>query len=54
MRRCDTLDKMKAHIPTLRAQLDDAKLFKQIYQFAFDLGRQENQKSLRTHKCIVC
>jgi hypothetical protein len=41
---------MKDQIPQLREQLHNPTLFKQIYQFAFDLGRQENQKSLRTYK----
>ncbi|KAL7750927.1 Scaffold-type E3 ligase [Sorochytrium milnesiophthora] len=44
---CDTLDKMRAILPTLRKRLEtDEELFKDVYQYAFVFGREEGQKSL--------
>lgn len=44
--RCDSIEKMRAAIPRLRASLNDEATFKEIYQFTFKFGLSENQKSL--------
>ncbi|KAG0227474.1 DCN1-like protein 2 [Actinomortierella wolfii] len=44
--KCDTIEKMRASIATMRQELKDDATFKQIYQFAFTFGLGENQKSL--------
>ncbi|CAG8500463.1 1471_t:CDS:10 [Dentiscutata heterogama] len=44
--RCDSIEKMRAAIPRLRASLNDEATFKEIYQFTFKFGLAENQKSL--------
>ncbi|KAF8937737.1 hypothetical protein BGZ58_002228 [Dissophora ornata] len=44
--RCDTLEKMKGSIETMRNELKDDASFKEIYHFAFTFGLGENQKSL--------
>lgn len=43
---CDTVQKMKDSIETMRAQLKNDDTFKAIYHFAFTYGLGENQKSL--------
>ncbi|KAF9177950.1 DCN1-like protein 2 [Haplosporangium sp. Z 767] len=44
--RCDTIEKMKNSIETMRKELSDDATFKEIYHFAFSFGLSENQKSL--------
>ncbi|KAF9436731.1 hypothetical protein BGZ76_003131 [Entomortierella beljakovae] len=45
---CDTLEKMKDSIETMRGELKNDDAFKDIYHFSFSFGLGENQKSLRT------
>ncbi|KAF9539180.1 hypothetical protein EC957_005728 [Mortierella hygrophila] len=44
--RCDTIEKMKNAIETMRQELKDDAAFKEIYYFSFNFGLGENQKSL--------
>ncbi|KAG0301272.1 hypothetical protein BGZ98_008495 [Dissophora globulifera] len=44
--RCDTLEKMKDSVETMRGQLKNDASFKDIYHFSFTFGLGENQKSL--------
>ncbi|KAG0378044.1 hypothetical protein BGX24_004870 [Mortierella sp. AD032] len=44
--RCDTLEKMKNAVETMRQELKDDATFKEIYYFSFSFGLSENQKSL--------
>jgi DCN1-like protein 1/2 len=44
--RCDTIEKMKNAIETMRQELKDDAAFKEIYYFSFSFGLGENQKSL--------
>ncbi|RHZ75068.1 hypothetical protein Glove_217g20 [Diversispora epigaea] len=46
--RCDSIEKMRAAIPRLRQSMKDDNTFKEIYQFTFKFGLNENQKSLST------
>lgn len=41
---CDSLDKLKAKLPELRAELQDSVKFRQIYQFAYTFSREKGQK----------
>ncbi|KAF9999136.1 hypothetical protein BGZ65_005463, partial [Modicella reniformis] len=43
---CDTLEKMKDSIETMRTELNNDATFKEIYHFAFTFGLGENQRSL--------
>ncbi|KAF9339622.1 hypothetical protein BGZ91_005294 [Linnemannia elongata] len=44
--RCDTIEKMKNAVETMRQELKDDATFKEIYYFSFNFGLGENQKSL--------
>lgn len=46
--RCDSLSKLQAKLPFLISLLDDATIFKQIYRFAFDFIREEEQRNVDT------
>lgn len=41
---CDSIDKLRAKLPQLRAELQDAAKFKQIYQYAYLFSREKGQK----------
>ena len=43
----DSLDKLKAKLPDLRAELNDPSAFKQIYNYAFSFSREKGQKCLQ-------
>lgn len=49
-RRCDSLERQKQYVGTLRAQLKDPTTFKRIYNFAFDYAKAQGQKSLRASR----
>lgn len=49
--QCDSIQKLADTIPNLRQQLDDLDQFREIYNFAFLLGRQTGQKSLCNQFC---
>eukprot|EP00127_Corallochytrium_limacisporum_P004722 Clim_evm76s172 gene=Clim_evmTU76s172 len=42
----DTLEGLKGKIAGLRQEMDDPATFKQLYQYAFDFGRDPGQKGL--------
>jgi len=42
----DSIDKMKKQISKLRVDLDDAATFKNIYRFAFDFAKEDQQKCI--------
>ncbi|KAG0053175.1 hypothetical protein BGZ89_002988 [Linnemannia elongata] len=44
--RCDTIEKMKNAVETMRQELKDDATFKEIYYFSFNFGLGDNQKSL--------
>lgn len=44
--RCDTIDKLREKLPTLRAELTDEDSFKDFYMFMFEYGKPPAQKSL--------
>jgi DCN1-like protein 1/2 len=50
---CDTVEKMKAIVPTLREELSDAESFKNVYEFTFLFSREENQKSLPVELAVA-
>lgn len=41
---CDSIDKLRAKLPQLRAELQDAAKFRQIWQFAYLFSREKGQK----------
>lgn len=43
---CDSIDKIKAVLPSLNAQLKDADKFRDIYNFSFNYNKEPQQKSL--------
>jgi len=40
----DSIDKIKARIPALRAELDEVDTFKDIYKFSFNFYRETKEK----------
>ncbi|KAL1932113.1 hypothetical protein VTP01DRAFT_9169 [Rhizomucor pusillus] len=50
--QCDSIQKLADTIPNLRQQLDDLDQFREIYNFAFLLGRQTGQKSLSLEAAV--
>lgn len=45
--RCDTVDKMKNHVKTLKKSLpSDTEAYTQVYQYTFQLAKSGNQKTL--------
>ena len=44
--KCEDISSMKAYIPKLRESLANGPEFEKIYKFAFDFGRESNQKTL--------
>lgn len=44
--RCDSIDKLKAKLPTLEHELRDTAKFKDFYQFTFNYARNPGQKGL--------
>lgn len=50
--QCDTVEKLRAAIPKLRESLESVESFREIYNYAFLLGRQTGQKSLCMSLCV--
>ncbi|KAJ1536887.1 hypothetical protein HK096_006886 [Nowakowskiella sp. JEL0078] len=42
----DSIEKLKEELPRIRSDLNDKKKFKEIYEFTFKFGLQENRKNL--------
>lgn len=50
---CDTLEKMRAKVPTLRASFtNDETTFKKVYLFTYNFARSPNQRSLQMDTAI--
>ena len=50
---CDTLEKMRAKVPTLRASFtNDEATFKKVYLFTYNFARNPNQRSLQMDTAI--
>lgn len=43
---CDSIDKLKAKVPTLEEDIRDSGKFREFYQFTFNYAKQDGQKSL--------
>jgi DCN1-like protein 4/5 len=41
---CDTIDKIKEKLPTLRYQLEDDTFFKEIYKYSFEFYKESKEK----------
>ncbi|KAI9096885.1 Cullin binding-domain-containing protein [Phlyctochytrium arcticum] len=50
---CDSIEKMRAVLPSLREELDDPAKFKDIYHFTFQFARSEGQKGLGLETAIA-
>lgn len=48
----DSVQKLKAAVPALRAELKDEKKFREIYDFTFGWAREKGQKSLALDTAI--
>jgi DCN1-like protein 1/2 len=44
---CDSLDKLKAKLPTLRSELQDSTKFREIYGYGYLFGREKGQKCVQ-------
>ena len=43
---CDSLDKLKAKLPSLEREIQDPSKFKDFYQFTFNYAKSSTAKSL--------
>merc|ERR1711915_611435 len=43
---CDSVDKLKAKLPSLEKEILDQSKFKEFYQFTFNYAKNPNQKGL--------
>jgi len=43
---CDTIQKVKSHLPKLSQELNDPAAFKEIYRYSFDFSKEKGQKSM--------
>jgi DCN1-like protein 4/5 len=43
---CDSVTKLKNHLPKLKAEMNDANSFKDIYRYSFDFSKEKGQKSM--------
>ncbi|KND01302.1 uncharacterized protein SPPG_03111 [Spizellomyces punctatus DAOM BR117] len=50
---CDTIEKMREVIPSLREELKDPSKFRDVYNYTFSFARAENQKSLGLDTAIA-
>ncbi|CAB0032398.1 unnamed protein product [Trichogramma brassicae] len=50
---CDTIDKLKAKLPSLEDELREAYVFKQFYNFTFNYAKNPGQKSLDLEMAIA-
>ncbi|KAL6767454.1 hypothetical protein ACKKBF_B35300 [Auxenochlorella protothecoides x Auxenochlorella symbiontica] len=50
---CDSLSKLRAALPGLRAQLDDASRFPEIYKYAYLFSREKGQKCVQQDVAIA-
>jgi len=49
---CDSIDKLKAQLPSLREELKDDSKFREIYNYAFSFSREKGQKCLQLETAI--
>jgi DCN1-like protein 1/2 len=50
--RVDSIEKFRAKLPSLRAEIKDDNKFREIYNFAFTWAREKGQKSLSLETAI--
>ncbi|KAL6080552.1 DCN1-like protein 1 [Balamuthia mandrillaris] len=51
--KCDTVAKLKAKLPSLRALINDENSFKDFYNFVYSYGKEATQKSLDLEMAIA-
>lgn len=49
----DSLDKLKAKLPRLRAELDDPAMYREIYNFAYMFSREKGQKCVQLDTALA-
>lgn len=49
----DSIDKLKAKLPSLRAELQDDRRFKDVYEYSFNFSKELNQKSLPLETAVA-
>mmetsp|Transcript_28788 Transcript_28788/g.81081 ORF Transcript_28788/g.81081 Transcript_28788/m.81081 type:complete len:248 (-) Transcript_28788:139-882(-) len=49
---CDSLEKLKAKLPSLRSELHDDAKFREIYIYAFNFSREKGQKCLQLETAL--
>ena len=50
---CDSVEKLKQRLSSLRAELTEEGKFKEIYNYAFQFAREEGQKSLALDTAVA-
>lgn len=46
MLRAETAKDLQGQLKTLKAQLDDPKIFKEVYKFTFNFAKDQGKRSL--------
>ena len=51
MTGCDSIDKLKAKLPSLEKEILDPNKFKEFYQFTFNYAKNPSQKVQTSLRC---
>lgn len=51
--RCDTIEKLRARLPSLDLEVRDATRFKELYHFTFNYAKNPGQKGLDLDMAIA-
>jgi len=43
---CDSVQKLKTHLPKLKTETNDSTSFKDLYRYSFDFSKEKGQKSM--------
>jgi DCN1-like protein 1/2 len=49
----DSLEKLRAKLPALRAELDDPRAYREIYNFAYAFSREKGQKCVQLDMAVA-
>lgn len=49
----DSIEKLRAKLPSLRAELQDEHAFKEVYEYSFTFSKELNQKSLPLETAVA-
>jgi len=50
---CDSVEKLRAKLPTLESEIQDSMKFKDVYQFTFNYAKNQGQKGLDLEMAVA-